>query len=362
MVVNLFKNWIERRFSDPQLVILAALFVIGLILILLLGELLTPVFASIVIAYLLDGMVHTLVRLKVPRLAAVIVVFILFVAVCLVLLVVFLPLISRQIGQLIQDLPTMISRGQKELMLLPERYPEFVSREQIQQLLASMGSELTTMGQRLLSISLASVRGLLTTVVYMILVPLMVFFFLKDKSRIIKWMASFLPENRGLATQVWHEVNQQITNYVRGKMWEILIVWSVSYFVFILIDLQFALLLGFFVGLSVLIPYIGATFMFFPVTLIAFFQWGLDSSFWTAVIAYGIIQALDGNLLAPLLLSEVVDLHPVAIIVSLLLFGGLWGIWGLFFAIPLATLLHAMIKAWFKSRKAMALQEDPLDA
>ena len=63
--------------------------------------------------------------------------------------------------------------------------------------------------------------------------------------------------------------------------------------------------------------------------------------------AYAVIQILDGNLLAPLLLSCVVDLHPVAIVVAVLLFGGLWGIWGLFFAVPLATLTNAVIKAWF---------------
>ena len=61
---------------------------------------------------------------------------------------------------------------------------------------------------------------------------------------------------------------------------------------------------------------------------------------------YGVIQFLDGNLLVPLLFSEVVNLHPVAIIVAVVFFGSLWGIWGVFFAIPLATLIQAIIKAW----------------
>ena len=64
------------------------------------------------------------------------------------------------------------------------------------------------------------------------------------------------------------------------------------------------------------------------------------------MLAYGIIQFLDGNLLVPLLFSEVVNLHPVAIIASVLFFGGIWGIWGVFFAIPLATLVNAIINAW----------------
>jgi len=163
-------------------------------------------------------------------------------------------------------------------------------------------------------------------------------------------MAGLLPDNRKLATEVWQEVNLQIGNYIRGKLWELLIIWGVSWVTFKLLALQFSMLLSFFVGLSVLVPYIGVIVMFFPVTLIAYFQWGWGADFAYIVMAYSIIQLLDGNLLAPLLLSEVVNLHPVAIIVAVLLFGGLWGIWGLFFAIPLATLVHAVIKAWFNSR------------
>jgi putative permease len=64
------------------------------------------------------------------------------------------------------------------------------------------------------------------------------------------------------------------------------------------------------------------------------------------VTVYSIVQALDGNVLVPLLFSEVVNLHPVAIIVAILVFGGLWGFWGVFFAIPLATLVHAILIAW----------------
>jgi len=183
--------------------------------------------------------------------------------------------------------------------------------------------------------------------VYLILVPLLVFFFLKDKAMILSWIMGFLPENRGLATEVWKDVNNQIFNYVRGKVWEIIIVWSVTYVTFRYLKLEFSMLLSLFTGLSVLIPYIGATIMYFPVGLIAYFQWGLGPEFAYAVIAYSIIQALDGNLLAPILLAGVVNIHPVAVIAAVLIFGGLWGIWGLFFAIPLATLFHAVLKAWY---------------
>jgi len=100
------------------------------------------------------------------------------------------------------------------------------------------------------------------------------------------------------------------------------------------------------VGLSVIIPYIGATLVTIPVVAVAFFQWGIGPSFYWVLGAYGVIQLLDGNVLVPLLFSEAVNLHPVAIIIAVLFFGGVWGVWGVFFAIPLATLVSAIVSAW----------------
>jgi putative permease len=352
-MVQLIRTWLYKRFSDPQVLILALLLFVGLLLILTIGHLLTPVIAAIIIAYLLDGMVSNLQNWRLPRTLAVIIVFVLFMAVLLYSMIVLIPLILRQIGQLFQELPSMITEGQNLLTGLPERYPDIISKTQINQLIGALSQEFTTIGKQFLTFSLASVRGVISFVVYSVLVPFLVFFFLKDKQIIINWFTNLLPKNRGLAVDVWREVNSQIANYVRGKVWEILIVWIVSYGSFTMLGLQFAMVLALFVGLSVLLPYIGATVMFFPVSLIALFQWGATSHFAYVVLVYLVIQTLDGNLLAPLLLSEVVNLHPVAIIVSVLVFGGLAGFWGLFFAIPLATLVHAVIKVWHSKRSSI---------
>jgi len=345
-MIKVLRDWTNRHFSDPQLVILAFLLIAGFLFILTMGDMLTPVLAGAVIAYLLEGIVALLQQYRTPRLAAVILVFLLFMTSLILLIFILIPLLFNQIGQLLQEVPTMIVRGQEELTELQAKYPQYIAEGQIKQITRFLGGELTRLGQHIPSISVASVRGLLTLLVYLILVPLLVFFFLKDKNKIMDWLVSFLPADRELSTEVWREVNRQIGNYVRGKMWEIFIVWGVSYITFITLGLKFTMLLSLFVGLSVLVPYIGATIMFFPVGLVAYFQWGWSSSFIYVMIALSIIQALDGNLLVPLLLGEVVDMHPVAIIVAVLVFGGLWGIWGLIFAIPLATLVHAVIKAW----------------
>ena len=347
---SLFQSWINRRFSDPQMVILGFLLIVGFLVFFFFGKLLLPVIAGVVIAYVLEGIVNRLQQIHVPRLLAVIIVFLAFLTVVVLIVVGLLPLLSRQVGQLLNQLPSMLSEGQKQLIHLPEKYPGYVSVEQIREILGSLNAGLTAMARQVVSISMASVRGVITAMVYLILVPLMVFFFLKDKDKMIAWMMQFLPDNRALANEVWLEVNDQIANYIRGKIWEILILGAISYATFRFLGMEYTMLISIMVGLSVLVPYVGVTVVYFPIAIFAYFQWGWSAEFLYAVIAYGVIQLFDGNLLAPLLLSEVVNLHPIAIIMAVLVFGGLWGIWGFFFAIPLATLTHAVIKVWFNAR------------
>ena len=345
-MVNAITAWFERHFSDPQAIGLAAVLIGGFAIIYLAGEMLAPVFASIVIAYLLEGLAGLRERNRVPRFAAVVVVFVAFMAALIFVMFGLLPLLSRQATQLLQQLPSMIGSGQDLLLALPHKYPELFSEQQVIDLISQIRAEALRIGQQIVEATVSSVLGILTLLVYLILMPLMVFFFLKDKTDIVTWMKHFLPADRHLTSQVWAEVNMQIGNYVRGKVIEIMIVWIVTYLTFALMGLQFAMLLGVLVGLSVVIPYVGAVTVTFPVAVIGYFQWGFTSDFAYIMAAYAIIQALDGNVLVPLLFSEVVNLHPIAIITAVLVFGGLWGFWGVFFAIPLATLVQAVLKAW----------------
>ncbi|MEJ2426026.1 MAG: AI-2E family transporter [Candidatus Thiodiazotropha sp.] len=344
--MQVIANWFKRYFSDPQIVFLTLFLVLFFGIVITMGDMLAPVLASIVVAYLLEGVVTQLERRSWPRLLSVIIVFILFLLFVALVLLGLLPLLSRQITDFLQQLPNMIAMGQKVLQQLPERYPDLIPQGQVDQLTQQLRIEIGSFAQRAVSWSLASVVGVITLVVYLVLMPLLVFFFLKDKNLIIGWFVSYLPKHRRFSVNVWKDVDKQIANYVRGKFWEIIIVWSASLVTFTLLGLNYALLLAVMVGLSVIIPYIGAAVVTIPVLFIAWFQWGWSSDFAWLATTYFIIQALDGNVLVPLLFSEVVNLHPVAIIVAILVFGGFWGFWGVFFAIPLATLVQAVLAAW----------------
>lgn len=346
-MIEFLKAWYDRNLSNPQAVILVLMILLGTITVLYWGDILAPVLASMVIAYALEGIVRRLNNVGTPRILAVIFTVFVFVTSLLIILLGLVPLVARQLTSFVRDFPYILDKIQQRIIALPERYP-LISDMQVNEVITTINNELVAFGQKAVSYSLASAGNLFTMMVYLIVIPLLVFFMLKDKDKIINWLTRFLPKEHGLAYKVWKDVDIKMGNYIRGKLLEIMLVGVAAYIPFELMGLNYAATLSLFIGLSVIIPYVGAIAVTIPVALIAWFQWGPGDSFLYVMIIYLVIQALDANVLVPLLFSEVVNMHPVAIIISVLVFGGLWGVWGVFFAIPLATLVQAVINAWPK--------------
>lgn len=336
----------NRYFADQEAVLVVILLVAAVIVLMTMGNILAPMIASIIIAFLMEGMVARLNGRGVPHLVSVCITFAVLVGVMALVLLVVLPGLWQQIANLFSQLPSITSELRRLLLLLPEQMPDLVSEETIETLIRETSAKIGEYSERVLSVSLTQLPNLVAFLVYIVLVPILVFFFLKDGKTILHQLASLLPDERPVMTKIWVEMNIQIANYVRGKAIEIVVVASVSFLAFQLLGLNYALLLAIAVGFSVVIPYIGAAVVTIPVAMIAYFQWGWSSEFMWVMVVYGIIQMLDGNVLVPLLFSEAVNLHPIAIILSVLVFGGVWGFWGVFFAIPLATLIKAIINAW----------------
>ena len=408
--MDLIKDWLKRQLSNPQIVLLASVLLVVFLTIFFLGGFIAPVLASVVIAYLLDGIIMRFQKHGVPRLVAVCGVFVLFLlSVFLLFFVVFPSLVSELDKFVRNDVPGIVTnvsnnmKGayQKYEYFRNKRLPDFFTKQlqsskpanppqtntessnshplintneiqgprslldeasfngvsllpseqgadpsSYERITNAVETELTEIGRRALTFSISSLKNIVVYMLYLVLVPVLVFFILKDKQAILNWFAKFLPNERALTRQVWEEVNIQTSNYVRGKFWEVIIVWGVTYITLEAFGLRATLLVSLFVGLSVLVPYVGATLMYIPIVILGYYQFGMSSTFVWLFIAYSIIQVLDGNVLAPVLLSEATSLHPIAIIAAILLFGGLWGFWGVFFAIPLATLVNSIIKAW----------------
>jgi putative permease len=344
-MIDVIKGWFEEHFSDPQAIILVTILLFGVLLVLYWGTILTPVLAGIIIAYVLEGLVCRIHHLGMPRMAAFLLTYTLFVTVLALLLFGLIPLVVSQLSQLITEFPQILEKFQQLIVTASQKYPMFAEQE-IGKMFGDFSSNLVNVGQKLLSVSLSSVGDVFTVMVYLVVVPLLVFFLLKDKVEILDWFRRFLPKDRGLAYSVWKEVDIKMGNYIRGKLLEVVIVGIATFIPLQVMGMNYAATMSLLVGLSVIIPYVGAVAVTIPVALIAWFQWGATNDFVYLMIAYLAVQFMDGNILVPLLFSEVVDMHPAAIIISVLFFGGLWGVWGVFFAIPLATLVQAVINSW----------------
>ncbi|HDX8362727.1 TPA: AI-2E family transporter [Aeromonas veronii] len=347
-MLEVLKRWYQTRFSDPDAVTLFLLLVFCFAIIWLFGDLLAPLLVALVMAYLLEWPVARLQKAGLSRTLATSVILILFIAVAVASLLGLIPTLVSQGINLAKEAPAMLTHAQDYVRTLPDKYPELIDVSLVETVIDNIRQRILSGGEHLVSASLSSLVNVVAIMIYLILVPLMVFFMLKDKRVLMGSLRRFLPRNRTLVNRVWVEMNNQIINYIRGKVIEILIVGIATYVPFALMGLRYSVLLAVAVGFSVLIPYIGAAVVTVPVTMVALFQWGLTPEFAWLMVAYLVIQALDGNLLVPVLFSEAVNLHPVAIIIAVLVFGGLWGFWGVFFAIPLATLVKAVINAWPK--------------
>ena len=343
---EVLSRWYQRYLSEEEAVILLVMLTVAFAVMLFFGDILAPVLVAVILAYLMQGVANVLRQRGLPGELSVAFSTLLFLGGFFAVLFGLAPLVWRQLVALVREAPAIIEAWRKVLVTLPEEYPVFFTQQQVNELTAAIQAEMASVGQILVTKGLSSIPSVLAAIVYLILIPLMVFFFLKDREQLTGWFASFLPAKRPLLERIWSELNLQFANYARGKGIEVLIIGGASYVVFAIFSLNYAALLGLLVGFSVIVPYIGAALVTIPVVVVAYFQFGVTPDFYWVVGAYLLIQVLDGNVLVPLLFSEAVNLHPVAIVIAVLFFGGLWGLWGVFFAIPLATLVNAILSAW----------------
>ncbi|MGB0360152.1 MAG: AI-2E family transporter, partial [Endozoicomonas sp.] len=236
-MLRVFQDWLHRYLSDQEAVVLLILLITGFTVILTMGSILAPVLAGLVLAYLMQGLVGCLERRKLSHQWSVNLVFSGFITVFLIIIFVVIPLVWEQVTNLVNAMPGMVKEGLYLLKSLPEMYPGFVSEQQVALAVSTINEHLAEVGQWALSFSLSKLSGIMTLLVFLILVPILVFLFLKDKDNLLHWMTSILPTRRRLISQVAEEMNGQIANYVRGKAVEIAIVCGVSYTFFVIIGL-----------------------------------------------------------------------------------------------------------------------------
>ena len=300
-MINFLKNFFDKYFFDDEQY--AALFIIsiGIVILYFLGGIIAPVIVSILIAYILNGLTSFMEEKGNSRILALIVTLIIFGLFYLSIFL-FLPFLSRQILLLVSDIPQIYESVNSFLSNQLAGYG--LQSNQLDEVVINAFSYIPTLFQNALLQLNSGFSAVMNALLYLIIVPFLVFFLLKDRDIFINYAKNLLPQKKNLLTKIWNDLNVQLYGYLRGKGLEMIIVALVTGFVFYLQEVNYSIILAILVGLSVLIPYVGAILVTIPVVLIGLFQWGLDSSFYIFITSYMIIQALDGNVLMPLLLGR----------------------------------------------------------
>lgn len=347
-MIDTFLKWYYKKFSDSQIIELFFILVIGFFIFFFFYDILILLLISLMISYLLEWPIQQLIRLQINRILSILMVLIFFVSVSFMIILIIIPSVWQEGVNLLFDVPSMFNTFNKYIKDLPYKYPILADVGIFDLLINNLKNHLISLGESMVKYSIYSFISVATLLVYLILIPLIIFFFLKDKYKIINLIKYILPDNKFLIWKIFRQTKKQISNYIYGKLIEMFIVGFLSYIVFVILKLRYSLFLSVFVGISVLIPYVGVVIITIPLILVALFQWGIGSHFWSLIIIYLIIQFFDGNLLGPILFSEVINLHPLIIILSTFVFGKFFGFWGVFFSIPLIILIKSIVKVLYE--------------
>jgi putative permease len=345
-VLEDINNLFKKIFSNEETLVFAFLLIVAFLILFFLGGILTPFLISIIFAYLLVGMQTRLSSIGISNFLSLVITYCFFLLIGITLMVWLGPLVYQQLQSLILEIPKWVNAFMLFVQEIPSKYPEMISSEQITSFAQSLSGQITSISQDFLKVSITGIQNTLTIAINLALLPVLVYFLLFDRQLIIDSFLSILPKERAILNKVWIEMDEQLSNYARGKAIEILIVGMAAALIFMFFGLQYVALLSVLVGFSVLIPYIGAFLVTIPVAAVGLLQFGLTFDFWLLMSLYLILQILDGNILVPLLFSDAVKLHPIIIILAVFVFGGLFGFWGVFFAIPIATFIKAIWNSW----------------
>ncbi|MDA1038050.1 MAG: AI-2E family transporter, partial [Proteobacteria bacterium] len=306
----------KKIFSNEETIIFSLSLILFFVVISFFGSVLTPFMISIVVAYLLVGLQKKIQTYNVSHNVALIITFSIFLVTGIALIVWLVPLLYIQLQAFILDVPNLVNNFIGFISNLPTKFPELVSSDQIAIFFQAVSEEITAIAQNIVKSSISGIQSAITLLLYIILFPILVFFFLFDRKNIIESFMKIIPGKREMFSSIWSEMDIQLSNYVRGKTIEIFIVGIAAAIIFVSLGLKYSALLSVLVGLSVIIPYVGAFLVTIPIVIVGLLQFGLGSEFYILIGLYLLLQALDGNLLVPLIFSETVKLHPVVIILA----------------------------------------------
>jgi predicted PurR-regulated permease PerM len=323
---------------------LAIIVTIGL-LVWLLAPVLMPFAVAAMLAYLSDPLADRLERLGLGRTLAVSIVFVVLILVIAAALLLLVPLIARQIENLVENFPRYVEWGrdralpwlQIKLHLDPKAFDTNRLVDQIKEHIGSIGTVLGTLSR--------SGIGVVAWLTNLVLIPVVWFYLLRDWDRLVAWIDRMLP--RSVEPTIAHlarESDVVLGAFVRGQLL-VMLALAIYYGVALtLVGISVGPLIGMVAGLLSFVPYLGFITGFGAAIIASLVQHGDWAHLLMVVGVFVIGQLLEGYILVPRLVGEKIGLHPVAVIFAVLAGGYLFGFLGVLLALPAASVILVLLR------------------
>lgn len=328
----------------------------------LLRPVLTPFLLGAILAYILQPGVAWLVRHRVPRGLAALLMMLLFALVITLLVVLVLAVVQNEVPQLKQQVPALFAHLhdwlQPKLALLGLANPlDFAS------LRDTVMGQLEGSAQSVALAAWASIRTssnvMISVIGNVVMVPLVLFYLLYDWNAMIGRVQAFIPR-RWLArtSELVGEMDRMLSQYLRGQLLVMVVLAAYYAIALSIARFEIALPVGVFTGLAVFIPYVGYATGLGLALIAALLQFGDWYGFGAVALIYGVGQILEGFFLTPRLVGERIGLHPLAVIFALLAFGQLFGFFGVLIALPVSAVLAVALRELRRGYLASALYKN----
>ena len=313
-----------------------------------------PVILSGLLFYLLNPLVDLMEKYKINRVLAISIIFVIIAVLLIIGLAVAIPNLQRQVVIFAQNVPSYLEDADRVIDdLVTKRLPDDF-RPQLEQVLAQFSTQATAWASNISSKAVnwvsALISGTSQVIVALIIMPFMLFYLLRDGKGLRDYITQFLPNKlREPVGKVLSEVNQQLSNYVRGQITVAVIVAIMFIIFFKIIGLRYAVALGVTAGVLNLVPYLGSFLAMLPALVLGLIAGPV--MLLKVIIVFIVEQTIEGRFVSPLILGSQLNIHPITILFVLLTSGSMFGIWGVLLGIPIyasAKVIISEIFDWYK--------------
>ncbi|MCC7412223.1 MAG: AI-2E family transporter [Gammaproteobacteria bacterium] len=340
--------------SDSQKwLVLAGVLIAGWLLYLL-APVLTPFVAGALLAYLGDPLVDRIESRRLSRTIAVVAVFVVMLVAGLGLLLVLLPLLERQVSVLIEKVPVVLGWIQDDLLprlaALPGLEQVTLDPDAVRKQLAAHWQQLGGVVTRVLGNVFQSGQVLIGWLAYVLLIPVVTFYLLRDWDRLVASTRDLLPRRyEPTASALARECDAVLAQFMRGQLIVMIALGCVYSAGLWIAGLDLAFLIGVLAGLVSFVPYLGVIVGALAAGIAALVQFHDVTHLVFVAIVFGAGQMLEGLVLSPLLVGDRIGLHPVAVIFAVMAGGQLFGFFGVLLALPVAAVIVVLLR-YLRSR------------